>query len=310
MLRHTRILTYVDEVARQGSIRRAAERLNVAPSAVQRRIADIEADLGVALFERTKTGMRPTAAGEAFVAWVRRQATEFDRVRSQIEDLQGLQSGTIRISCSQAIAAGFLPAEIARFRLRYPDIVFQITVQSHAAAYAGLASYDSDLALVFRPEQTAGISVIAVLEQRVLVVMREDHALSSGATVRLYQCAEYPIALLDQSFGSRQIIDGALLNTATRFKFVLESNSFELLRRFVALTDGISFQIEAGVPQEPGLTARPIDDRDRCGGPLVLAKLEGRSLPVATEVFSRQIASHLNMLRPSVNSSPVACPWF
>ena len=299
MLRHARILAYVDEVARQGSIRRAAERLNIAASAVQRRIADIEADLGVALFERTKTGMRPTAAGEAFVAWVRRQATEFDRVRSQIEDLQGLQSGTIRIACSQAIAASFLPAEITRFRLRYPDIVFQITVQSHAAAYAGLAAYDSDLALVFRPAQADGISVLATLDQRVLAVMRADHALASGPTVRLHRCAEYPIALLDQSFGSRQIIDGALRNTATRFKLVLESNSFELLRRFVCETDAISFQIEAGVPAEPGLATRPVDDRDRCSGPLVLAKLEGRALPVATEVFGRQIAGRLNTLRPS-----------
>jgi DNA-binding transcriptional LysR family regulator len=296
MLRHTRILGYVDEVARRGSFRRAAERLNIAPSAVQRRIADIEADLGVPLFERTKTGMRPTAAGEAFVAWVRRQATEFELVRSQIEDLQGLQSGTIRIACSQAIAASFLPAEIARFGLRYPSIVFQINVQSHEAAYAGLASYDSDLALVFRPAQSDGISVMAALKQRVLAVMREDHPLACGMTVHLHQCAKYPIALLDQSFGSRQIIDGALRHGASRFKIVLESNSFELLRRFVSMTDAISFQIEAGVPPEPGLAARPVNGRDRCGGPLVLAKLEGRALPVATEVFGRQIAARLHTL--------------
>ncbi len=67
-MRHMRVWSYVDEVARTGSLRRAAERLHVTASAVQRRIEDIEHDLGAALFERSAAGMRLTTAGGLFPA--------------------------------------------------------------------------------------------------------------------------------------------------------------------------------------------------------------------------------------------------
>ena len=70
-MNHLRFLKYFDETARAGSIRQAAERLHVAPSAVNRRIKDLEAELGVPLFERLPRGMRLTAAGELFVQYVR-----------------------------------------------------------------------------------------------------------------------------------------------------------------------------------------------------------------------------------------------
>jgi molybdenum-dependent DNA-binding transcriptional regulator ModE len=88
-MNHLRFLRYFDEVARTGSIRQAAERLHVAPSAVNRRIQDLEDELGVPLFERLPRGMRLTAAGELFVQYVRGRASALDQVRSEIEELQG-----------------------------------------------------------------------------------------------------------------------------------------------------------------------------------------------------------------------------
>ena len=70
-MNHLRFLSYVDEVARVGSIRQAADRLHIAPSAVNRRILDIEEELGTPLFERLPRGVRLTAAGELFVAYIR-----------------------------------------------------------------------------------------------------------------------------------------------------------------------------------------------------------------------------------------------
>jgi DNA-binding transcriptional LysR family regulator len=65
-LRPPRLLTYVDAVARHGSIRKAADALSVASSALNRQILDLETDLGTALFERLPRGVRLTAAGEVF----------------------------------------------------------------------------------------------------------------------------------------------------------------------------------------------------------------------------------------------------
>src|ERR1700729_38998 len=92
-LRPPRVLTYVDAVARYGSIRKAADALNVASSALNRQILDLETDLGAPLFERLPRGVRMTSAGEVFLAYTRQAISELKAGESQVEQLRGLGRG-------------------------------------------------------------------------------------------------------------------------------------------------------------------------------------------------------------------------
>src|SRR5262252_6614692 len=177
-MRHLRFLRYVDEVARAGSIRRAAEQLHVTASAVNRRIMDLEEELGAPLFERRPRGVRLTAAGELFVHYLREQDGSVDRMKSQIEDLKGLRRGTVRIACSQALALDFLPRMIAEFRTRHPLVSFDIKVLDHEQAMAALAAYEVDLVLVFRPPFLPNFQPLMSLRQRLVALMAADHPLA------------------------------------------------------------------------------------------------------------------------------------
>src|SRR5215468_9924921 len=143
-MKHLRILRYVDEVARAGSIRKAADHLNVTSSALNRRIMDLEEELGAQLFERRPRGVRLTSAGEVFVHYLREQDGGVERMRSQIEELKGMRRGTVRIACSQALALDFLPREIAEFRARHPLVAFDVKVADHEQAMTALAAYEVD----------------------------------------------------------------------------------------------------------------------------------------------------------------------
>lgn len=292
-----RIWRYVDEVARTGSIRRAAERLNVTASAVQRRIQDVEEDLGAAIFERSSQGVRLTAAGETFIRWIRTQTADLERVQSQIEDLGGLRRGHVRIACSQALVHSFLPTEIAAFRQRYPLVNFQVMVRDHGMALKALSDFEADLALAFRPPRTADFQPLMTLGQRLVAIMAAGHPLAAGPTVRIRDCAAYPIALADRAFGGRRIIEDLLAAGSTRLRVELESNSFEMLRNFVRDGEAITFQIEIGATEDDGLAVRPVDDRDLAHGPLVLGQLKGRALPVAAAKFAEHLARRLDALR-------------
>ena len=177
-MKHLRILRYVDEVARTGSIRKAADQLNVTASAVNRRIMDLEDELGTPLFERRPRGVRLTAAGEVFVSYLRQQDGDVERMKSQIEDLKGMRRGTVRIACSQALALDFLPREIGEFRKQHPLVAFDVKVFDHERAMAALADYEVDLVLVFRPPFLANFQPLMTLEQRLVVVMSSDHPLA------------------------------------------------------------------------------------------------------------------------------------
>src|SRR3546814_17952353 len=76
---HARMLTYLDEVARCGSIRKAAARLNVASSAINRQIIALEEQIGEQIFERMPRRLRLTATGELMIEHVRQTLNEIGR---------------------------------------------------------------------------------------------------------------------------------------------------------------------------------------------------------------------------------------
>jgi DNA-binding transcriptional LysR family regulator len=299
-MKHLRILNYVDEVARSGSIRRAAERLNVTASAVNRRIADLEGELGAPLFDRRPRGVRLTSAGEVFVHYLRGHNGEVERMKSQIEDLKGLRRGTVRIACSQALALDFLPRQIAEFRKTHPLVSFDLKVADHAWAMAALAAYEVDLVIVFRPSFLANFQPLMTLEQQLVVVMAKNHPLAKRKTLRLSDCAAYPVAMPERSIGGRQLLEEVSARTGLTFKIAAESNSFEMLRGLVIHAGLISFQIQIGTMpagNRLGVVAREIDGRDVPRASLVIGHLRGRNLPIATAVFAETLNRKLEAMR-------------
>lgn len=299
-MRHLRILELVDEVARTGSIRSAAERLNFAASALTRRVQDLEAELGAVLFERTSRGMRPTEAGDMFLAHARAQLAESERLKSGLEDLQGLRRGKVRAACSQAVAPEFMPRAIGAFRHSYPMIDFEVRVVDHEQAATALASYDVDIALVFSPETLPGFERLALLEQRLVALLPRGHALCEKPELRLRDCAAHPVALPDRSTGGRQLLDAFSARTGIPFEVAIESNSFEFLRRSVVQSGLVSFQIDVGAPTveaHPDIIVRGIDRRDAPAANLVLGKLPGRNLPQICQIFADDVMDRMASMR-------------
>src|ERR1700722_6311972 len=288
-MRHLRLLSHVVEVARTGSIRKAAEQLNLTPSAMNRRIQDLEAEVGTPLFERRPRGVKLTTAGEMFVRYARSQMADAERMKAQVEDLRGLRRGPVLMACSQALALDFLASRVASFQKQHPRVTFDLKTIDHERALAALAAYEVDLALIFRPSMRPTLRVIASIPQRLVAIVRADHPLAKKKTVRLSECAPYPAALPDRTLSGRQILDEVTARRDLNLNMLAESNSFEMLRGLVFRCNMISFQIEIGAPSGDlgmGLIGCPVDVRDLPTADLVLCQLRGRSLPIAAATFA------------------------
>ena len=281
-LQYLRVFAYIDEVARAGSIRKAAEALFITPSALDRRVQDLEKELGTELFERHARGMRLTAAGELFLHHVRAQRADFERIHGEIEHLKGLRRGTVAIAASQALAFSVLPELLNRFRRANPGISFKVRICDRQAVVAALRSFDADLGVVYNVQPSADLTTLFQVEQRLCAVMTAKHPLAAQETVKMRDCLQYPLAMPDSSLGGRALLEGFFARSSLKPTVVLESNSFEMLRNYVRSNDAVSFQIQVGTPlarAQDGVTARLIEERAFPRQPLTVAQLKGRHLP-------------------------------
>ena len=282
-------LQYVDIIAKEGSIRKAAERLNITSTALNRRILGLEDELGFPLFERISGGVRLNTAGELFVNFSRRQKSDLDRMKSQIADLAGMRRGHITISSTPEALRSFLPRQIAEYRNQHPGVTFTIQRQYGKAAEQSLQDLQSDIAITFEPVQSSQFKVMASIRQQPQLVMSRNHPLVKQKTLRLRDCIGHPVILPTPENGVRQLIDASLLASPLPIAVIGETDSIDFLHYYLKEEMALSFQIPIGFSGDSDLVAIPLDTRDLKTGTLHIGQLRDRVLSVAAAKFLDQI---------------------
>ncbi|MEQ8968298.1 MAG: LysR family transcriptional regulator [Azospirillaceae bacterium] len=297
-MRHLRYLHYVDAVARAGSIRKAAEGLNVVSSALNRRILDIEDELGAPIFERQPRGVRLTAAGELFLGYIRRSRQDLERVRSEIEDLASVRRGTARIAAVEAVASSFLGRVLADFHADYPRIGFVVSVVGADQAVAAVTGDDAEIGFTFNPSPDPRFHALRRKPQRLCALMGRDHPLAGRASIRLEECIGYPLAIPDPTLGGRNLLDQALTGSSLSLHPTIEANSFDLMIGFALATGGIALQVEIGgaIPaRADALAVVPLEGK-RLQGEVVLGVRRDRILPVGAAVLCETLVERMDAL--------------
>lgn len=114
-------------VAEAGSLRAAGRQLGIAQPAITRSIREIEAELGISLFERNAKGVRVTVMGAAFIRRAEAIRSEMQRARDEIAQLKGAGTGEVSVALSTASSMALLPGVMPPFRKRYPDALLKIS---------------------------------------------------------------------------------------------------------------------------------------------------------------------------------------
>jgi DNA-binding transcriptional LysR family regulator len=295
-MRHLKTFEFIEAVMRAGSIRRAAEDMNITASALNRRIQNFEAEFGWEIFERLPRGMRLNPAGELLMQHIRSQKNDLARVQSQAADLSGERRGHVSIACSQALLPYFLPRQIAVYRAAHPGVTFSVHVRDREQAERDLATFSSDLALVFEPVHLVEFDVICALPQPVNAVFSAGSPLAGKATLRLRDCLSQPVILPATPYGVRHLLEIGARKIGLNLSPMVETESFEMIRHYVAQENAVGFQIPIGLEKtmRDDIDFRPISDRDVPVGQLLLGQMKRRALPVASSRFADQLVTALS----------------
>lgn len=284
---------YFLETVRLGSIRRAAEVLYVAPSAVSRQIALLEQDYGATLFERHTSGVRLTAAGEVFARHARSALRDLERLRSEIDDLKELRSGMVKIATVEAVVDGILCDAIDEFTRVHPGIGFDVHVTGSVPVMAAVADEECDFGISFEPAPHKDVVEIAEFKDPIVALVSPTHRYASRDNLTVHELVGEPVAMGNFTHVSRQLINRVFaeadLPVQCRLVFNQFALSIELAQRGQVVT--IAPRHSAWKDIEAGrLRAVPIDHPTLLSTRFVLCRHKSKEPTIPAWAFLERLA--------------------
>ena len=185
------------KTAECGSFTRAAEALHYSQSGISRMIGDLEGEWGVTLLRRSRTGVQLTSEGLKLLPAARRVCEEQRNLQLQVDALNGLQTGLIRVGTFSSAATHWLPNIIRAFRQDYPGVEYELLLGDYAEIEGWIASGRVDcgfLRLPTRPE----FETIPLERDPLLAVVPETHPRAGDARFPLAALCEEPFLLLEK----------------------------------------------------------------------------------------------------------------
>lgn len=289
-------LRYFLEVAECGSIRLAADRLQIAPSAISRQVKLLEHELGAELLTRNRQGIALTEQGRLVVAFAKGSRREVEQLRSAIDDLSELRRGVVRLAVVEATIDRILPVCISRLRLRYPKIEISVAMLgTHQVAEAVLRQ-DADIGVALDPPLRSELLLRMRWPQPLRAVARPEHSIGKANSMTLATVLEQPHVLPDRSFGIRTLIERSATKRNLTTQPFLEANSLGALKALALATDAVTILPPECVLKEEAagqLATFSIEDP-------ILSRAAIDVITLRTPALSKAAATLLSFLRRAI----------
>ncbi len=222
------------KTAEYGSFTKAAEILNYTQSGISRMIADLEKEWGVTLLERSKNGVKPTSDGLKLLPYARNLCAEFDKLKMQVDELNGLQSGLIRIGTFSSVATHWLPNIIKEFQKDYPNIDYELLLGDYTEIEEWIHTGRVDCGFLRLPTHSE-FETIFLEKDKLMAIIPENHPLKD--------CDKFPVsALCDEPF--------MLLEKGTKAEIseIFEKNNLTPNLKFTTWDDyAVMSMVESGL---------------------------------------------------------------
>lgn len=180
-----------------GSFTKAAEMLNYSQSGISRMIHDLEQEWKVVLLERSRAGVRLTSDGMKLLPHAKSLCTEYQKLQMEVDELNGLQSGLIRIGTFSSVATHWLPNIIREFQKDYPNIDYELLLGDYTEIEEWIADGRVDCGFLRLPTHL-DFETIFLEQDALMVILPEDHPLAGGERFPVAALCDDPFMLLEK----------------------------------------------------------------------------------------------------------------
>ena len=205
-------------VVEEASIAKAAEREHLAPSAVSKRLADLEQTMHVPLLERHRRGVKATPAGEALLAHARRILRDLVQLESEMGGFSSNSHDTrghVRAAGNESALFGFFPNALGRFMREYPNITVELQPDTSTGVVQRVREGAVEFGIFWGEQPVEGLKVMPCYVDRLVVVAPQDHPLVGRRNLRFVDLLDHAL-VLQESYSSIQALVERLAAEAGR----------------------------------------------------------------------------------------------
>ncbi|MDX3659588.1 LysR family transcriptional regulator [Streptomyces sp. ID05-26A] len=283
-------------VVEVGSVTRAAELLHLVQPAVTRQIRALEQELGVELFERTRQGMRPTAAGVSLAERARRALTEIDRARAEIAPTPGIVTGIVTVGLLESAADLLAEPLVSALARDHPGVELRLLTAYSGHLQQWLDDGDLDLSLLYNLTSTPSFNVTPLVREQLWVVAPPDAGLHADEPVSFAGLAEHPIVMPSSGHALRSLIETAARTVKADLRVSVQTNSMHLQKHLVLGGHGWTVLPGVGIATDVAngvLSAAPLSE-PQVWRSIVLGMPRAGRTPPAVEVVARELVRQVH----------------
>lgn len=235
-----RQLEYFLAVSKELHFTKAAEKLNISQPSLSQQIRALEHEVGMPLFDRIGKKISLTEAGRILLLHSKTIFHEVEQARSAIQDLNGLQQGSLTIGSLLTVVNYLLPPAILNFNNLYPNIELSVLGLRTGDIREKLLQNELNIGITFLPVQDKEIISTPLYKSELIIVVPTGHQLAEHNHVSIAELQNYPLILLPKKFLFNRINYIPLSKFNFKPKPILEISTMESLIQMVSKGMGIT----------------------------------------------------------------------
>jgi DNA-binding transcriptional LysR family regulator len=286
-------------VAEAGSFTLAADRLKIAQPALSQAVRELEAELGLRVFDRTTRRVELTVAGREFREATARVVGDLDFAIRNARDLASRRRGRIVVAAPPLLAANVLPSAIRDFAKDYPDIAIALVDAPTLSIVDTVRSGGADCGVGTFAAGENGIERVSLMRDRLQLFCRDDSPFARTRAVRWIELAGQPLIALTRDSAIRRLmeigVESAELQLAPSYEVHQIATALGMVQAGLGVAVLPAYARSGMLAEE--IVARPLTDPD-IGRDIVLIHASGRSVSPAVTAFTPVLRKALRRLTP------------
>jgi DNA-binding transcriptional LysR family regulator len=237
------------EVARRGSVSRAAEALFITQPTLTARLHTLERELGTPLFLRTPHGMRLTDAGRAWIPFAERALRALVDGRDALQQVMSASAGHLMIAAAPAVSTYVLPALLEQFVAVHPRV--EVSVRTgHSEQVVDLVLRDEVQIGLGRAIRHPDLELRPFHTEELVLVCSPDHPFTKRSDVAMADVAQQKLIMFDRASSYYEIAQGAFLSAGVKLRGLMELDSIEAAKKMVERGLGVALLPSSAVARE------------------------------------------------------------